>query len=235
MCIDIRPDLVDFIKNGSSTASTDTNNTVVQILRRGHDDPEYSPEKPEYGPELPEHNDQSQLPNEDSYENDVPSDDYYEHDVSDFDSDDEEKPIPHPSHSYNAGKPHGRPGKTTSAYAPPPTTRVTRKPTHNAAKPTHAAGKPHSAMGKTTPTAAKPSHTAEKPKHEGAPAGTPGSKKPSAAPEEPKVIYHEAPVSDKPMPYIEFDESECIDCKEGDECYVSYPDPHPDRCLTNVL
>ncbi|KAF2846515.1 hypothetical protein T440DRAFT_373969, partial [Plenodomus tracheiphilus IPT5] len=111
--------------------------------------------------------------------------------------------------SYGPDKPPQRPVASTTAYGPPtPPTSGPEKPSEKKypGKPEEESSSPKKpAGGKLSgarPTGAKP--TAGKPQ-----SGIPAPVKPAG----------KDAVSKKPIPYVEFDEAECIDCEEGDPCY----------------
>lgn len=126
-------------------------------------------------------------------------------------------------------------GLEKSFYKPPVTAPAYSSPTSVGVKPSHGPGKPtgylpkpsekeypgnpgHEAPTPVKPNSGKPS--AAKPN-----GGKPSPAKPSAAkptggnPSTARPASKNS-VSKKPIPYIEFDESECIDCHQGDTCYT---------------
>ncbi|KAH9869102.1 hypothetical protein J1614_008179 [Plenodomus biglobosus] len=116
-------------------------------------------------------------------------------------------------------------GPEKPAYGPPATAPAYGSPTPVGVRPSHGPGKPTAYLhkpsekeypghpGHESPTSMKPTgskHSAAKPNGGKPTGGIPSSVRPAS----------KDSVSKKPIPYIEFDESECIDCHQGDTCYT---------------
>ncbi|KAI8931127.1 hypothetical protein NX059_011481 [Plenodomus lindquistii] len=134
------------------------------------------------------------------------------------------KPSGGPPHGGK--KPTGPPATSSTAYNTP--SDVPGKTAHGPESHVHGPKKPgeqeHTGKpGKETSTPAKPT---------GKPTGgKPTAAKPTGGRSADGMPEHAVPehakpavpggVSKKPVPYIEFDEAECIDCSKGDACYKS--------------
>ncbi|CBX90883.1 predicted protein [Plenodomus lingam JN3] len=128
----------------------------------------------------------------------------------------------HPHRAYD--KPSRGPHGTTSAYA---------TPTAAIEKPSYGPNKPSSSLSQSTPLYAKPAGDFEKPsdkehtrklEEQYSSPVKPSGGRPTGIKAQHGMPVHGQPaskdaVSKKPIPYIEIDESECIDCLEGDACY----------------